>query len=61
MENEIYEVGYTKLRECTKRLSNLMWYFFTSSALTMKKSAKKQQSQVLTIQRTVASRNVTQR
>jgi len=27
----------------------------------MKKSAKKQQSQVLTIQRTVVSRNVTQR
>jgi len=40
-------------------LSNLMWYFFTSSAFTLKKSAKNQQSQVLTIQRTVASRNVT--
>jgi len=34
--------------------------FFTSSALTMRKSAKKQQSQVQTIKRTVTSRNETQ-
>jgi len=34
--------------------------FFTSSALTIKKSAKQQQSQVQTIQRTVTSENVAQ-
>ena len=34
--------------------------FFTSRALTMRKSAKKQQSKVQTIQRTVTSRNVSQ-
>ena len=34
--------------------------FFTSSALTMRKSAKKQQSRVETIQRTATTRNITQ-
>jgi len=51
-------IRYTKLREYTKLLSNLIWCFFTSSTLTMRKSAKKQQSQVQTIQRTATIRNV---
>jgi len=42
-------------------LTNLMWYFLQAALSPLKKSAKKQLSQVLTIQRTVASRNVTQR
>ena len=41
-------------------LSNLIWYFFTNSALTIRKSTIKQQSQVQTIQVTVITRNVTQ-
>jgi len=57
MENELNQVHKTK-RICQTFLSNLIWQFFTSSALTMRKSAKKQQSQVQTIQRTVTSRNV---
>jgi len=35
-------------------------FFFKSSALTMRKSAKKQQSQVQTFPKTVTSRNVAQ-
>ena len=56
IENELNQVHKTKRIHQTF-LSNLVWKFFTSSALTMRKSAKKQQSQ---IQRTVTSRNVTQ-
>ena len=40
-------------------LSNLIWAFFANSAVAMSKSAKKQQSQVQTIQRRVTSRSVT--
>jgi len=35
-------IKYTKLKEITNlNLSRLIWYFFTSSAFTMRKSAKK--------------------
>ena len=53
-------IKYTKRRMCQTFLSNLIWSFFTSSALTMRKSAKNQQSQAQTIQRTVSSRNESQ-
>jgi len=59
MENELNHVNNTK-RIYQIFLSNLIWYYFTSSTLTMRKSAIKQQSQVQTIQRIVTSSNVTQ-
>jgi len=59
METELNQAHETK-RISQTLSSNLIWQFSTSSALAMKKSAKKQQSQVQMIQRTVTSRNVTQ-
>jgi len=59
MEND--EIKYTKLREYTKLFSVIYsGIFFTSRALIIRKSAKKQQSQIQTIQRTIIIRNVTQ-
>jgi len=55
----LYQLHRTK-RIYQTFLSNIIWYLFTSSALIMTKSAKKQQSQVQTIQITVITRNVTQ-
>ena len=57
MENELNQVHKTK-RKYQIFLGNLTGIFFTSNALTMRKLAKKQQSQVQMIQRTVTSRNV---
>ena len=48
------------IKSSTQNQVNLIWCFFTSSAATMRNSAKKQQSQVQTIQRAVHSRNATQ-
>jgi len=59
MENELNRLHKTK-RIYQTFSSNLIWLYFTSSALTMRKSAKKEQSQVQTIQRIVISRYVTQ-
>jgi len=59
MENEIYQVHKTK-RICQNYLSKLIRHFFTISAHTMRQSAKIQQSEVETIQRTVTNRNITQ-
>ena len=59
MQSELNQVHKTK-RINRSFLSNLIWYFFTNSALTIRKSTKKQQSQVQTIQVTVITRNVTQ-
>jgi len=42
----------------SKRIYQILWEFFTSSTLTMRKSAKEQQSQVQTTQKKVISRNV---
>jgi len=59
LENELNQVHKT-MRIYQTFLSNLIWYFYTSSALTIRNSAKKQQSQVQTIQKTTTSRNVTE-
>jgi len=59
MENELNQVHKTR-RIYQTFYSNLIWYCFTSSAVTMRKFAKKQQSQVQKIQWTVPSRNATQ-
>jgi len=59
MESELNQLHRNKIIYQTF-LSNLIWYLFTSSALIMRKLAKKQQLQVQTIQITVATRNVTQ-
>jgi len=53
MESKLNQLHRTKRRYQTI-LSNLIWYIFTSSALIIRKSAKKQQSQVQTIQITVS-------
>ena len=58
MENEINHLH--KIRRIYQTFfSYSNWLFFTSSAVTLRKSAK-QQSQVQTIQRTITSKNVTQ-
>jgi len=59
MANELNQVHKIKTIYQTY-LSNLIWHLFISNLLNTRKSAKKQQSQVQTIQRTVTSRKVTQ-
>ena len=58
MENKTYQVHKTKMIWQTYLSKSSI--FFAISALTIRKAAKKQQTQVQKIRRTVTNRNVTQ-